>query len=326
MKSYWIKTEHARTELELRDLPIPQPGPGEIVLKVHASSLNRGELFVGGVMHGGANKPGGGEAAGTVHALGEGVRSVRLGERIMGRVKSPGGGFSEYVAMREDQAMRIPERLSWEQAACIPVTFLVTYDMLYPYGKLQKGEWLLMLSASSGVGVSVIQMAKYIGAQVIGTSGSAKKLEQLKAIGMDFGIETRAGDFAARVNEITAGHGADLIVNSVGGSVFAEGIRALAHKGRLATVGYVDGVFKAEIDLNKLHAHRLEVFGVSNSRLSIEDKAECVRGFVRDVMPGLADGRIVPLVDRVFPLDQIAAAKAHMESNAQVGKIVVRVA
>jgi NADPH2:quinone reductase len=102
-------------------------------------------------------------------------------------------------------------------------------------------------------------------------------------------------------------------------------MRALAHKGRLATVGYLDGVFKAEIDLNKLHAQRLEVFGVSNSRLSIEDKAECVRAFTRDVLPGLGDGRIVPLVDRVFPLDQIAAAKAYMEANAQVGKIALRV-
>jgi NADPH:quinone reductase-like Zn-dependent oxidoreductase len=108
--------------------------------------------------------------------------------------------------------------------------------------------------------------------------------------------------------------------------VFAEGIRALAHKGRLATVGYVDGVFKAELDLNKLHAHRLEVFGVSNSRLSLEDKAECVRGFVRDVLPGIADGRIVPAMDRVFPFERIADAKAHMESDTQVGKIVVRVA
>lgn len=326
MKSYWIKTTGGRTEIELRELPIPRPGPGEIVLKVHASSLNRGELFVGGVMHGGAEKPGGAEAAGTVHAVGEGVASVSVGSRIMGRVKSPGGGFSEYVAMREDQAMRIPERLDFEHAACIPVTFLVTYDMLYPYGKLKKHEWVLMLSASSGIGVSVIPMAKYIGAKVIGTSGSSEKLERLKAIGMDFGIQTRAGDFAGRVAEITGGHGADLVINSVGGSVFPEAVRALAHKGRLATVGYVDGVFKAELDLNKLHAHRLELFGVSNSRLSTEDKAACVHGFVRDVMPGIADGRIVPLIDRVFPLDQIAQAKAYMESNAQVGKIVLRVA
>jgi NADPH:quinone reductase-like Zn-dependent oxidoreductase len=326
MKSYWIKTAGDHTELELRDLPVPSPAPGEIVLKVHAAGLNRGELFVGGVMHGGAHKPGGAEAAGVVHSLGEGVSRVRIGDRVMGRVKSPGGGFSEYAGMREDQAIGIPERLSFEQAAAIPVTYLVTYDMLYPYGKLKKDEWVVMLGASSGVGVSVIQMAKYIGAKVIGTSGSANKLERLKSIGMDYGIPTRAANFAAKVIEVTGGRGADLVVNSVGGSLFAEGIRCLAHKGRLATVGYVDGVFRGELDLNKLHAHRLEVFGVSNSRLSAEDKAECVRGFVRDVLPGLADGRIVPLIDRVFAFDQIHAAKAHMEANAQVGKIIIRIA
>jgi NADPH:quinone reductase-like Zn-dependent oxidoreductase len=326
MKSYWIKTAAGRTELELRDVPIPVPGKGEIVLKVHAAGMNRGELFVGGVMHGGAEKPGGTEAAGTVHALGEGVSGIRIGERIMGRVKSPGGGFSEYAAMTAHQAIPIPQAMPFEEAASIPVTFLVTYDMLYAYGKLKPGEWLLILGASSGVGVSAIQMGKYIGAKVIGTSGSAQKLDRLKTAGMDHGIQTRAADFADKVMEITAGHGADLVVNSVGGSVFAECVKALAHKGRLATVGYVDGVFSAELDLNKLHAHRLELFGVSNSRLGPEDRAETVRGFRRDVMPGFERGAITSIVDRVFPFAEMPAAKAYMESNAQVGKIVIKVA
>lgn len=326
MKSYWIKTADGRTHLEPREMPVPQAGAGEIVLKVHAAALNRGELFVGGVMHGGAEKPGGTEAAGTVHAVGAGVSDIAPGDRIMGRVKSPGGGFGEFVAMAAHQAIPIPTRMSFEAAASIPVTFLVTYDMLYPYGKLQRGEWLLVMGASSGVGVAAIQMGKYIGANVIGTSGSAQKLERLKAIGLDVGLQTRAADFSGKVKEVTAGRGADLIVNSVGGSVFAECVRALAHKGRLATVGYVDGVFTAELDLNKLHAHRLELFGVSNSRLSAEDRAATVRGFKRDVLPGLASGQITPLIDRVFAFDELPAAKAYMESDAQVGKIVIRVA
>ena len=326
MKSYWIKTTDGRTELELREVPIPEARAGEIVVKVHAAALNRGEIFVGGVMHGGALKPGGAEAAGTVHAVGAGVAGWKVGDRVMGRVKTPGGAFSEYVAILEAQAIPAPECLTWEQAASIPVTFLVTYDMLYPYGKLKPGEWLLVTGASSGVGVSVIQAAKYIGANTIGTSGSAKKLEQLKAIGLDAGIQTRAPDFAQKVKEVTSGQGANVIVNCVGGSVFAECVRALAHRGRLATVGYVDGVFKAELDLNALHAHRLELFGVSNSRLSDADKAESVRGFKRDLLPGFGAGQIVPLVDRVFALDDIAAAKAYMESDAQVGKIAIRIA
>jgi NADPH:quinone reductase-like Zn-dependent oxidoreductase len=113
MKSYWIRTAGARTELECRESPVPQPGPNEIVLAVHAAGLNRGELFVGGVMHGGAEKPGGTEAAGIVHAVGSGANAFYPGQRVMGRVKPPGGGFGDYVAMRADLAIEFPRRLTW---------------------------------------------------------------------------------------------------------------------------------------------------------------------------------------------------------------------
>jgi NADPH:quinone reductase-like Zn-dependent oxidoreductase len=244
----------------------------------------------------------------------------------MGRVKPPGGGFGEYVAMRVDQAIEIPQRLTWEQAAAIPVTYLVTYDMLYPYGKLKAGEWLLVAGASSGVGVAVIQTARYIGAKVVGTSRSAAKLERLHAAGLDAGIVATAADFAPKVRSLTGGRGADVAVNCVGGSVFPECVRALAHRGRLATVGYVDGVFHADLDLNALHAERLELFGVSNSRLSDADKAQTVAAFKRDLLPAFATGAIVPLVDRVFDFGELPQAKGYMESDMQIGKIVVRVA
>ena len=154
----------------------------------------------------------------------------------------------------------------------------------------------------------------------------SREFERLAALGLDLGIQTRAADFAERARSATGGRGADVAVNCVGGSVFAECVRALAHRGRLATVGYVDGVFSAELDLNRLHADRLELFGVSNSRLSDADKAETVRGFKRDLLPAFASGRIVPLVHGVFGFDELAAAKACIESDTQVGKIVVRVA
>lgn len=323
MKSWWIKTEHGKTSLEFRDVPAPQPKAGEIVVRVHATAMNRGELIVGGVVHGGAEKVGGTEAAGLVHAVGEGVAAVKPGERVMGRAR---GGFAEYALMDAHQAIAVPQRLAWEQAAAIPVSFLTAYEMLFAYGKLAPGEWLLVAGASSGAGVASIQTAKMIGARVIGTSGSAGKLVRLKAAGLDAGICTRRPDFAGKVKEATGGRGADLIVNCVGGSVFAECLRALAYQGRLATVGYVDGVLAAEIDLGALHANRYVLFGVSNARLPAGQRAEAVRGFVRDVLPAVADGRIAPLIDRVFSFDELPAAKAHMESNAQVGKIVVRVA
>ena len=322
MKSCWIVTRDYQAVLEFREVPVPQPGAGEIVVRVHATALNRGELIVGSVLHGGKEKIGGTEAAGEVHAVGEGVTSVRRGDRVMGRAR---GGFAEYAVMDARQAMPVPPRFSWEQAAAVPVAFLTAYEMLFEHGRLQPDEWLLVTGASSGVGVASVQMAKVIGANVIGTSGSVEKLARLKAIGLDAGIATRAPDFAARVKEITGSKGADLVVNCVGGSVFAECMRALAYQGRLATVGYVDRVMKSEIDLEVLHTHRYVVFGVSNARLGSEQRAQTVRGFVRDVLPAIAEGQINPLIDKEYSFDGLPAAKACMEANAQVGKVVVRV-
>jgi NADPH:quinone reductase-like Zn-dependent oxidoreductase len=235
------------------------------------------------------------------------------------------GGFAEHAAMFAHQAMPVPPRLTWEQAAAIPISFLTAYEMLYPpYGKLKAGEWLLVTGASAGAGAASIQTAKLIGAQTIGTSGSAEKLAKLKAIGLDVSIATRGADFAAKVMEATGGKGADLIVNLVGGSVFAECVKCLARRGRLAVVGYVDGVLKAELDLAAVHANRYEIFGISNAKLTAGERAQAVRGFARDVLPALADGRIAPLIDRVFAFDELPAAKAWMESSSMVGKIVVR--
>jgi NADPH:quinone reductase-like Zn-dependent oxidoreductase len=198
--------------------------------------------------------------------------------------------------------------------------------MIYQFGKLQKGETMLIMGASSGAGMASIQLAKLIGARSIGTSGSQQKLDKLKTIGLDVGIATRKPDFAEAVKQANGGKGIDLVINGVGGSVFAECMRTLGFRGRLATVGYVDNVFKAEIDLNAVHAWRLEVFGVSNAHLSAEGKAEAARGFKRDVLPAIVDGRIAPLIDKVYSFDELPAAKERMDSSAMVGKIVVRVA
>jgi NADPH2:quinone reductase len=302
---------------------VPQPKAGEIVMRVRATAMNRGELFVGGVVHGGPEKLGGNEAAGEVHAVGAGVTAFRIGDRIFGRVR---GGFAEYAVMFEHQTLPVPANLTFEQAAAIPVSFLTAYEMLYPpYGKLKPGEWLLVNGVSAGAGVACVQIAKVLGAHTIGTSGSAQKPARLKPIGLDVAIATRRADFAAQVKEVTGGTGADVIVNLVGGSVFAECLNCLARRGRLAVVGYVDGVLKAEIDLGAVHANRYEIFGISNAKLTADERAQAMRGFARDVMPAIADGRIVTLIDRVFDFDELPAAKQWMESSAMVGKIVVRV-
>jgi len=322
MQSYWIQSTADHTTLERREVPVPEPAAGQLLVRLHAAGLNRGEIIPGhGLTKPGAAKPAGVEGAGEIVKLGAGVTGFEPGARIMGRCP---GSFAEYALMDVREAMAIPERLSWEEAASVPLTFTVVHDMLIAQGKLAAGEWLLVTGISSGVGVAALQTAKALGAKVIGTSGSAEKLGRLKAIGLDVGIHTRAADFCDAVLQATGGKGVNLIVNNVGGSVFAECVRALAFQGRLATVGYVDGVLKAEIDIDALHAKRLVLFGVSNKLRSPDQRAESARGFVTDILPAIADGRIRPLVDRVYPFDELPAAKAYMESNAHLGKIVVR--
>ncbi|MDH5536659.1 MAG: zinc-binding dehydrogenase [Betaproteobacteria bacterium] len=322
MKAFWIKSANGGTALESRDIPEPEAKQGEIIVRMRAASLNRGELLAAiGHHSAAAARPAGGDGAGEVHAVGEGVAGFRPGDRVMFRAR---GTFAQYAAVLAEQAVPTPERLTWEQAASVPTVFVTAHESIRQFGKLKKGNWLLVAGASSGVGVACIQAAKYLGAKVIGTSGSAAKLEKLRAIGLDVGIEARGGDFAAQVLKATRGRGAKVAVNLVGGTAFPGCLHALANQGRLAIVGYVDGVMMSEIDLEAVHGKRLQIFGVSNAHLTPSQRARATRSFARELLPGFADGGITPLVDRVFPFDELPAAKAYVDSNAQIGKVVVR--
>jgi NADPH:quinone reductase-like Zn-dependent oxidoreductase len=227
------------------------------------------------------------------------------------------------VLADEAQAMAVPANLSWEEAGSLPTTYMVAHDMLVLQGGLQPQGWLLVTGVSAGVGVAALQIAKALGARVIGTSGSREKLDRLVALGLDVAICTRKPDFHARAMDATGGAGVNLVVNNVGGTVFAECVRCLAFEGRLATVGYVDNTLKAEIDLQALHAKRLVLFGVSQKMTSPAQKAEGTRRFEQDMLPLVATGQLRPLVDKAFGFDQLPAARAHMEANAHLGKIVI---
>ncbi|NML42233.1 zinc-binding dehydrogenase [Ramlibacter sp. G-1-2-2] len=322
MQSWWMQMDEHGTQLEQRDVAVPQPGPGQLLVRVHAASLNRGEFVAGhGLTKAGQWKAIGGEGAGEVVAVGPDVTAFHLGDRVMGR---GAGAFAQYMLLDAAETIAVPERLTWEEAASIPLTFLVSYDMLVLQGRLKPGEWLLINGVSSGVGVASLQLGKALGAKVIGTSGSAQKLEALKALGLDVALHTRAPDFHAAVMDATGGQGANLVVNTVGGSVFAEDVRSMAFEGRLATVGYVDGVLHADIDLEALHAKRLVLFGVSNKLRTKPQKAAAVPRFVAEVMPHIAAGRIKPQIDQVLDFAQLPAAKARMEAGGHTGKIVLR--
>jgi NADPH:quinone reductase-like Zn-dependent oxidoreductase len=310
MRAYFLKSPEM--QLDLRDVPMPQPKPGQHLVRVRAAGLNRGELLRHGLTKPGPAKIGGTEGAGEVEGT---------GERVMGRLV---GSFAEYAAMDVEDAIPVPPNLSWEEAAATPLTFLVVYDMLVQQGSLKNGQWLLVTGVSAGVGVAALLAGKAIGAKVIGTSGSEEKLNKLTALGLDVAIRTRKPDFSEQVLKVT-GKGVDLVVNNVGGSVFAECVKSLGYEGRLATVGYVDGVMKAEMDIEALHSKRLKLFGVSNKMRNGAQRGVTVEGFKRDWLPLFASGKLKPVIDRVYDFKDLPAAKARMEADAHVGKLVVRI-
>ncbi|WP_295523769.1 zinc-binding dehydrogenase [Limnohabitans sp. Rim8] len=323
MKSWWIRTVDNAMSLELRDLPVPHPGPGQVAICIRAAALNRGEFIAGHGLHTSSTaRPAGFEAAGEVTAVGAGVTRWKVGDRVMGRCD---GAFAEHGCMAADEAFPAPQRLTWEQAAATTVVYLTVYEALMAHGRLTAGEWLLVTGISSGVGVAALQVAKALGARVIGTSGSLDKLERLKALGLDVALHTRAPDFVPAVMQATDQKGVDLVVNTVGGSVFAACIETMGFQARLAMVGYVDGQVEAGIDLGALHSKRLQLFGVSNKMRTMTHRIAAAQALERDLLPMVADGRVTPLVDQVFSLDDLPAAQQCMQGNHHLGKLVVRV-
>ena len=327
MRAYYLGAKDGSIVSELREVARPEPGVGEILIRMRAAGLNRGEYVIG---HGlvlaagdAAARPSGIEGSGEIVAVGAEVGGLAPGQRVLGLGR---GTFADYAILDAGLARAVPEGLSWEEAAAVPVTFSTAHDMLVTQGELRGGEWVLVTGISSGVGVASLLIAKALGARVIGTSGSAAKLDMLKTHGLDHGIVARGRLPQDEIRELTKSRGVDIAVNTVGGTMFEACLAALAYRGRLAIVGYVDGVLAAATDLDAVHANRLRIFGVSNKRRSLPERRAAFAAFARDLLPLVAAGGLRPVVDKVFPFEQLPEAQAHMLADRQIGKIVLSLA
>jgi NADPH2:quinone reductase len=326
MKAMMIERGKEGGKLQWQDTAQPEPGPGELLMRVKATALNRADLYQLKGTYDPTQRPADGiiaglEAVGEVAALGKGAAGFKIGDRIMSICS---GGFAEFAAVDHRLAMPVPARLTWEEAATIPIACMTEHNALITNARLQPGEAVVVNAASSGVGVAAIQIAKLFGAQpVIGTASTPAKLAALTALGMDVGINYRTENFADVVLAATDGVGADVIIDHVGGAWLPQNLHCMAVKGRLVSVGRL-GQTSGELDLELMARKRLLLIGVTFRTRTLDEKIAIVRRVVADLLPVLADGRLRPVIDRIFPLEEAPAAQAYMESNMQIGKIVLK--
>jgi NADPH:quinone reductase len=304
-------------------IPMPRPQHAEVLVKVAAAGVNRPDVM----QRKGAYPPPPGapptpglEIAGTVAATGGGASRFALGDRLCALV--PGGGYAEYCVVAEANAMPVPRGLSMIEAAALPETFMTVWTNVFDRGRLKKDEILLVHGGSSGIGTTAIMLAKAFGSKVLITAGSDEKCQACLDLGADHAINYRQADFAEHVLELTAGRGADVILDMVGGDYVARNMRCAAKDGRIVSISFLKGS-RVEIDLMPMMLKRLTLTGSTLRPRTIEEKAAICRALEEKVWPLIERGTLKPRIHATFPLHQAADAHALMESSRHIGKIVL---
>jgi putative PIG3 family NAD(P)H quinone oxidoreductase len=310
--------------LALVDRPTPRPGAGEIRVRVRAAGVNRADIVQ---RRGGYPAPEGAPAdipglefAGEVEALGEGATEWQIGDRVFGLVG--GGAYAEELVTHQRLVARIPEELSFVDAAAVPEAFITAYDALSSQAELSMGETVLIHAAGSGVGTAAVQLARACGARPIGTSRTPEKLERARELGLDEAIVVTEGSFADDVMKLTYGLGVDVVLELVGGDYLRQDLACTARRGRIVLVGLLAGRV-AELDLATLLSRRLLLRGTALRSRDLEEKMVVTQTFARHLLPLLAARRLRAVVDEVLPLSQAAVAHVRLEKSGVFGKVVL---
>ncbi len=338
MRQVWISKPGEPEVLEVREAPDPEPGEGEVRIAVEAAGINFADIMAR--MDAYPDLPGipivvGYEVAGTIDAVGKGVDEGRVGEQVLALCRF--GGYSSSICVPSNQAFERPAGMGAHAGAAVPVNYLTAWQLIMAMGGLRAHETVLIHSAGGGVGIAGVQIAKHIGATVIGTA-SAGKHEYLRSIGVDHCIDYRTEDFEARTMEITGGEGVELICDAVGGDSFKKGFRVLAPTGRLGMFGIsttVTGKRKSAWSMLRLAKdmpwfqfnpaalmnQNKGVFGVNMGRLW--DQVPRIAAWMRDIVALCDKGVLAPRVDRTFTFDEAADAHHYIQDRKNVGKVLL---
>lgn len=325
MRAVVIESYGGPEVLQVTEVDDPVAGPEQVVVDVAASALNRADLLQRRGLYPGppmAHEIPGMEFAGTVAALGPGATQWQVGDPVMGIVG--GGAYAQKLAVHERQAIAIPAGMAVADAAAIPEVFLTAFDALVAQGGLTSGRWALVHAGASGVGTAAIQIAKLIGARVIVTA-SAAKLERCRALGADVAVDYASQDFVAAVAEATAGVGVDVVLDVIGGDYTIGNIKALRVGGRIIQVG-VMGQATVELPLGMLLPKRAALIGTVLRSRPLEEKIALSQRVARELVPAFEQGLLAPVIDSRYRLDDVGQAHRYMETNANVGKILLDVA
>lgn len=323
MKGIIVREPGGSDQLELTDLPIPTLSDGELLIKVETAAVNRTDIVTREGKSGYAKSAIlGVEVAGIVEKTSE-TSHFKIGDRVMGLVN--GGGYAEYAVMPANRALKIPDNLSFEEAAAIPEVFLTAYQTLYWIGKLKRHETVLIHAGASGVGTAAIQLAKQVSdAKVIVTAGSKEKLEFCKQLGADTLINYKEQSFDEEVLQATDGEGVDVILDFIGASYWEKNLASIKKAGRWVLIGVLGGGVVEKVNLMELMAKYVQLSGTLLTPRSDEYKADLTKEFAEVVMPHLERGNIKPIIDTVFPIEEVATAHNYMEENRNIGKIILR--